>query len=223
MRRFDGNNAGLLAILAATSMLGGCLSGGGSGDEAPAAEPVAVDNNHAPTIAGKPQDCAMPQSTYEFTPEAADPDNDALTFSVSSKPAWASFSAQNGKLSGTPTEADAGTYENIKITVSDGKASASLGGFSITVSQSANGSLTLNWTPPTTNADGSTLMDLAGYYVYFGTKPHEYPYEIYLDNEGLTSYVVEGLCPNSYNFALTAVNSKGLESDLSNVVTFDVT
>src|SRR6202023_1907333 len=54
----------------------------------------------------------------------------------------------------------AGTYSNIVISVSDGTASASLTAFSIAVNQISNGSATVNWTPPTSNSDGSTLLSL---------------------------------------------------------------
>ena len=73
-------------------------------------------------------------------------------------------------------------------------------GFSTTVS----GSVTLKWQPPTQNADGSPLLDLAGYNIYVGTGSQDYDYrEIRLDNPGLTAYVVSNLEPGTYFFAAT--------------------
>src|SRR5580698_9499323 len=43
-----------------------------------------------------------------------------LTFSVQNRPAWASFSAATGTLSGTPTASQTGTSSGIVISVSDG-------------------------------------------------------------------------------------------------------
>ena len=79
-----------------------------------------------------------------------------------------------------------------------------------------SGSVTLNWQPPTQNADGSPLMDLSGYNIYVGTNSDTYDYmEIRLDNPGLTAYVVESLEPGTYYFAATAFNSSGVESSFS--------
>lgn len=78
------------------------------------------------------------------------------------------------------------------------------------------GSVTLYWQPPTQNADGSPLLDLAGYNIYVGTSTGNYEYwEIRLDNPGLTAYVVDNLQPGTYYFAATAFNSSGIESTLS--------
>ena len=79
-----------------------------------------------------------------------------------------------------------------------------------------SGSVTLTWQPPTQNADGSPLLDLAGYNIYVGTGSNSYNYrEIRLDNPGLTSYVVENLEPDTYFIVATAFNSMGFESHYS--------
>ncbi|WP_448569373.1 FG-GAP-like repeat-containing protein [Thalassotalea ganghwensis] len=77
--------------------------------------------NSPPTISGAPSTNINVTNGYNFTPTASDSDNDTLTFSISSKPNWASFEATTGTLSGTPTIEDIGLYENIIISVSDGK------------------------------------------------------------------------------------------------------
>ncbi len=77
------------------------------------------------------------------------------------------------------------------------------------------GAVTLSWTAPTLNTDGSPLTDLAGYKIYYGTEPGHYPETIELINPGLTTYVVEYLMPNNYYFVVTAINSKGIESHYS--------
>ena len=70
-------------------------------------------------------------------------------------PDWASFYSATGELSGQPTLGNIGSYSNISISVSDGTASASLSGFTISVNQMSNLSATLSWTAPTQNEDGS--------------------------------------------------------------------
>ena len=99
-------------------------------------ETVAItvtNSNQAPVISGTPAGSVMATSSYTFTPSASDADGDSLTFSVTGLPSWASFSSTTGTLSGTPSEAQIGTYANIGISVSDGIASASLGPFRIEV------------------------------------------------------------------------------------------
>ncbi len=78
-----------------------------------------------------------------------------------------------------------------------------------------NGTALLSWQPPTQNTDNSTLTDLAGYKVYYGTSSGDYSETITLTNTGLTSYVVENLAPTTWYFAMTAFNSYGVESHYS--------
>ena len=92
-----------------------------------------VGPNAPPAIDGVPLGSASVGKSYSFTPSASDADGDALTFSITNKPAWASFSSASGRLYGTPGSGRVGTYSNIVISVSDGQASASLGPFSIDV------------------------------------------------------------------------------------------
>jgi hypothetical protein len=156
-------------------------------------------------------------TAYSFKPVASDADGDPLTFTITGKPSWATFDASSGQIGGTPTPADVGTYANVMISVSDGKATASLAAFAINVVGTATGSATLTWTPPTGNTDGSALSDLAGYRIYWGTAQGNYPNSVALNNPGLTSYVVEQLAPATWYFVVTAVNSSGVESQYSNV------
>ena len=76
--------------------------------------------NDAPVISGTPQLVTETGNNYNFIPTASDIDGDPLVFSITNQPAWASFDTANGTLSGTPAESDAGTYENIVISVDDG-------------------------------------------------------------------------------------------------------
>jgi len=142
-----------------------------------------------------------------------------LNFSASGLPSWIRFNSSNGTISGTPGDGDVGIYDGIRITVSDGTASASLGPFSITVEAVSLGSVTLSWDAPTTNTDGSALTDLAGYKLYWGTSPGNYTNSVLIDNPGITTYVLENLAPGTYEFASTALNASGSESQYSGVAT----
>ena len=105
--------------------------------------------NSAPTISGSPPTSVQAGTAYSFTPTASDLDKDALTWKIENGPSWASFSSTTGQLSGTPTNANAGTYSGIRITVSDGKLSTALGTFSIIVSAAPNKAPTITGTPVT--------------------------------------------------------------------------
>ncbi len=168
--------------------------------------------NQAPVISGSPAGQITAGTAYSFTPTASDPDGGSLSFTVSGLPSWASFNNTTGRLSGSPSVNDVGSYGDIVITVSDGQDSTSLPAFSIQVVGTATASLTASWQPPTSNADGSTLTDLAGYKLYYGTQSGVYPNVVDIDNAGITTYVVDGLSPGTYYFTITAVDNAGNES-----------
>ncbi|MBN1240075.1 MAG: putative Ig domain-containing protein, partial [Gammaproteobacteria bacterium] len=176
-------------------------------------EPV----NTAPVISGTPPTSVVQDTQYRFVPNASDADGDVLTFSIANAPSWASFDASNGELRGTPGAGDVGTYSDIRISVTDGAATAELAPFSIDVEAVAMGTATLSWTAPTQRTDGSALTDLTGYRVYSSTDPDDLGSPTDIDNAGITTYVVENLTSGTWYFAVTAVDSSGLESDFSNV------
>jgi hypothetical protein len=185
---------------------------------APFAIAVVAATNKAPTISGTAPTAVNAGSAYAFRPTAADADGDTLTFAIANRPAWATFNAATGQLSGTPTSASAGTYSSVVISVSDGKSSAALPAFSITVADVSNGAATLTWTPPTLNTDGTSLTNLAGYRIVYGVTSTQLTQTIQVANAGMSTYVVDNLAPGTYYFAVRAYTSGGLESANSNVV-----
>jgi putative Ig domain-containing protein len=213
---------GLVLIALSAAALSGC--GGGDDESAPAsgtaqppAPPPSGGSNHAPTISGTAPGAVNASSAYNFLPTSADADGDVLAFSIANKPEWATFSTSTGRLSGTPAAADVGTYSNISISVSDGHESTALSPFAIAVTAISNGRATLSWTAPTENTDGSTLANLSGYRIRYGTSAGALTQTIVINNASVTTYVVEDLAPATWYFAVTAVNSTGSESAYSNV------
>jgi hypothetical protein len=79
------------------------------------------------------------------------------------------------------------------------------------------GSATVNWTPPTQNTNGSSLTNLAGYTITYGTSASALNTSVKLTNTGLTSYMIENLTAGTYYFAVKAYNSAGQTSAVSNV------
>ena len=115
---------------------------------------TAATTNRAPTISGSPATSATQGTAYAFQPTAADADGNPLTFAIANRPTWATFNVNTGALQGTPGASHIRTYSNIVISVSDGKASAALPAFSITVA-SSNTPPTISGTPPTTATVGT--------------------------------------------------------------------
>lgn len=208
----------IAAFLSTITLL--AMSGCGGTGEAVVAQPppTAPSNgpNSAPSISGTPALSVNPGQTYSFTPHATDPNGDDITFEIQNRPTWATFDTATGRLSGTPTSANVGTYTNVVISAYDGRIRASLPAFSINVGQVGNGSATLTWTPPTQRTDGTSLTNLAGYRIYYSRDPDVFMYSLSVQNAGLTSYVVENLVSGTWYFAVAAVDSTGQESGLSN-------
>ena len=115
---------------------------------------TAPTTNHPPTISGAPATTATQGTAYSFQPSAADADSDPLTFAIANRPTWATFNVNTGLLSGTPGASNVGTFANIVISVSDGKASTPLPAFSIAVA-SSNTPPVISGTPPTTATVGT--------------------------------------------------------------------
>jgi len=76
---------------------------------------------------------------------------------------------------------------------------------------------TVMWTPPVANVDGSPLLNLAGYRIYYGRSRDGLSDVIDLDNPGLTAYTVEDLSVGTWYFAVTAYSTQNAESERSQV------
>jgi hypothetical protein len=86
----------------------------------------------APTITGTPPSSDIVGNLYSFTPIATN----ALSFSITNKPYWANFNTSTGVLTGTPTNANAGTYSNIIISATNSMGTVFLPAFALIVSSS---------------------------------------------------------------------------------------
>jgi hypothetical protein len=179
--------------------------------------------NRAPTISGSPSTAVAAGSAYSFTPTAADADGNTLAYSITNKPAWATFNIATGALTGTPNTTQIGGSAGITISVSDGTASATLAAFSIQVNAvaavpppTANGAATLSWTAPTQNTDGTALTNLAGYRIYYGTNANSLTQVVDITTVGVMTYQITSLSSGTWYFAIKAYNTSGSESYLSN-------
>ena len=239
-RAFHRRGATWLALLA-TATLAACGDGGGgttastapvaqaasasnssssSTTGAPVATPSTNTSGSALLISGSPSSVVSAGAVYSFTPSATNTaGSGTLVYSISNKPAWATFSNTNGTLTGVPNTADVGTYASIVISVSNGLVTASLPAFAISVnaSQAALGSATLRWVAPTQTVDGAPLTNLAGYRIYWGTSPTNLSQLASINDAAATSYQVNGLTTGTWYFTVRAFDSANVEGASSNV------
>ena len=85
-------------------------------------------------------------------------------------------------------------------------------------------SVTLSWNPPTQNSDGSSIDNLAGYTLHYGTSSEDYTGSIEITSPTATSYVVSGsnFPPGTYYFAISAYNAQQVSSSLSGEISVTV-
>jgi hypothetical protein len=81
---------------------------------------VDVYPNRAPILASIGDKAVGENQTLNFEISATDPDNDTLTYSASNLPQGASFDPATRIFNWLPLSGQAGTYNNIAFTVSDG-------------------------------------------------------------------------------------------------------
>jgi len=111
--------------------------------------------------------------------------------------------------SSPPTSADSGTSG------SSTTSGSTTSGSTPPSTPVAGTSFTLGWVAPTENNNGSPITDLAGYKIHYGTTSQDYTKVVAVSNPSLSRYVLDSLESGTYFFAITAYNSKGIESMLS--------
>lgn len=207
-----------------TAPLAGQLPGGSSPPGSTPADPAPAPANRAPTISGTAATSVIVGKPYNFTPTATDPEHDSVSFTIANKPAWAAFNTDTGALTGTPTQADIGTFKGIEIAATDGNSVTPLPQFTLTVAAAGTAAqaVTLAWTPPTENVDGTALTDLSGYRIHYGDASGAYSDTIPISNPGLTRFVLDSLPAGTHYIAMTAYNKTGAESDYSDEVKITV-
>jgi hypothetical protein len=174
--------------------------------------------NRAPVFTSVPIVNATVGVPYQYTPTVMDADLDPLQFIVGNRPPWATFDTATGKLAGTPGPTDVGQRSQLSIAVFDGEVTVSqpFGIFTVHPAiQTAK--VTLSWTPPTQNTDGSSLTNLAGYRIIYGASATALTQTITVSNAAISTYVIENLTSGKWYFAVVAYNSAGAESVPSNI------
>jgi len=83
----------------------------------------------------------------------------------------------------------------------------------------AQGSAVLSCTPPTKYTDGTTIASLASYKWYWGTAQGNYPNSKITPSSGGCGTTISPLTPGPWFFVVTAIDTTGTESVVSNVAT----
>jgi hypothetical protein len=86
------------------------------------------------------------------------------------------------------------------------------------IPRSTNGAVTLSWSAPTENTDGSALTNLSGYNIYYGTSAYTMTSVVSVNAADAQSYVISDLSSGLWYFEITAVNLSGVESSPSGLV-----
>lgn len=199
--------------IVASLLLAACLGGGGSDDGGGDPPPPA---NRAPTIDVAASFDVLVGRSVTVTPTASDPDGDTLTYSVTNKPNWMTFSTSTGVLTGTPQAGDVGSSD-VTISVSDGRGGQASDQTRVNVQQQVAGRATLSWDAPTARTDGSPLTNLAGFKLYYGTSSNNLSNVVQVSDPGARTWIIENLTVGTWFFAASAYDQSGMESARSNV------
>jgi len=170
-------------------------------------------------LGATPPSTAVVGQLYSFKPTAKDSSTRVLNFSIQNEPAWTTFNTSTGELAGTPITMDSGTRSNVVISVSDGSESAAMPSFSVHVLPQLSNGITIAWTPPSENTDGSSLTNLAGYRIHYGNDPSKPGQTIEIYSAEMSAFTITGLSPGTWHFAISALNSESIESNLSATLT----
>ena len=100
--------------------------------------------------------------------------------------------------------------------------SSSSGSSSGATTSPTSDNVTLSWSAPTENTNGSALTNLTGYIIYYGTSASAMTQTIDINTVGMLTYVVDNLSAGSWYFQIVAVNAAGVQSSPSATVSASI-
>jgi len=83
---------------------------------------------------------------------------------------------------------------------------------------STSGSVTLSWTAPTENTNGTALTNLAGFDIHYGNSASAMTRKISIKSVGNLSYLIDDLTAGTWYFEVYAINAAGVQSGPSGTV-----
>jgi hypothetical protein len=185
---------------------------------------VVPDLNAGSVISGGASPIVEIGQPYTFQPLVTDAAGEQVNLLIHGKPRWLVFDRSTAALSGTPGAGDVGQYGDIRLYAANPYSKIVSTPFTIIVGPPAPGTIgatTLFWSPPMENTDGSALIDLAGYRIYYGTTADSLNQVVDVADPGLSARVMGGLPPGTWYFAVTAYNASGVESDHSAIISMN--
>lgn len=207
-------------VLTAAFSIAAC---GGSGGGAPGTGNAEDPSTSGLSIAITSPDADQVDTTDQVMNLSGTASSDSGINSVT----WTSDQGHSGTASGTnswtvdqiPLELGANT---VTVSATDGAGDTRSDSIVINRESTGTGSAELSWEAPTQREDGTALTDLAGYTIHYGRMSGVYDYRIDVNTAGVMTYIVENLVPGDWYFAMTAYDSDGLVSDLSNEAHRDI-
>jgi len=84
--------------------------------------------------------------------------------------------------------------------------------------------IALSWVAPVAREDNSplSLSAIAGYKIYYGTTPGQYPNSANINDGSATSYIFNNFSSATYYFVVTTIDVDGRESQYSSEVIFTI-
>jgi hypothetical protein len=86
----------------------------------------------------------------------------------------------------------------------------------------AAGTVTLSWSAPTSNTNGTPITGLSGYHILYGTSADALTQSIEVSGAGTLSYEITDLTAGVWYFAVAADASDGTESAPSEVASMKI-
>jgi hypothetical protein len=113
--------------------LAGCGGSGTASTTQIAATTAGAAGLAVPIINGTPPTTVEVGAKYQYIPSVSDANSHPLSYDITNKPDWATFTEATGELSGIPQVSDVGMTADIQIGVSDGTSRATVGPFRIRI------------------------------------------------------------------------------------------
>lgn len=143
-------------------------------------------------------------------------DSTTLTWSSSGATSCSAQDAWSGTKATSGSQATASLTGDSTFTLAcTGTGGTTTRSVTVTVTTASARSVQISWDAPTTRADGSTLTNLAGFHIHYGTVSGEYTQTIDVNNPSLSSYQIDNLTTGTYYFAVTAYDADSIESAYS--------
>ncbi len=171
-------------------------------------------NNSPPSFQGSVNYLIKVNEVIDTQLNASDPDGDTLTYTTFNFPTWLTLDSNTGKITGTPTDHDIGTYSDIRISISDGNNTVTAGPYTIRVTDELF-SIEINWMEVTQDVNGNDIDNIAGYKIYIKDTLTNYDQEAMVEGSSKTSHDINRLAPGTYNVTVSSLLASGLESEQS--------